>query len=215
MECSLSPHARPSADFRVSVRGAGRRSEIRLDGRLPIDWAVRLTTRLAELETSILDGFAERDAGGAWTVDLRCAAEGPMPDSEVIRAALLDAVHVASPRWPTLLSYELSPPTTPGPARLRVVARDAVGFLAHVLCSMALHGIFPRTIEIATRDGIVDDVFALSSIGQGDLSPGARAHLERALEGACPRTSRPPGFSVLGAAGAPAAPTRSVPARRS
>ena len=72
-----------------------------------------------------------------------------------------------------------------------------------------------EAIEIATRDGIVDDVFALSSIGQGDLSPGARAHLERALEGACPRTSRPPGFSVLGAAGAPAAPTRSVPARRS
>lgn len=215
MERSLSSHPRHPTDFHVSVRGEARGFALGLDGRLPIDWAVRLTTRLAELETSVLDGFAERDPGGSWTVGLRCAASGTPPDAAAIRAALLDAVHVASPRWPALLSYELSPPAAPGPARLRLVARDGVGFLAHVLCSMALHGIFPRTIEIATRDGIVDDVFSLSSIGQPQLSPGARAHLERALEVACPRSSRPPGLSVLGVAGDAAGPMRSGPARRS
>jgi hypothetical protein len=170
--------------FTVALRreGAGR-LELRLDGRLPVDWAVRLSSGLAAAHIDIVAASAHRQGPSDWHARLVCEAPGALFDTAALRRMVTTPSPAAAARWPAIAAFTLEP-TAAGPWRLRIEAADALGFLGELLRALALHGVFARALDVATHRGRVDDVLLLSSMGQPSLSPTAQATLERMLRAA-------------------------------
>jgi hypothetical protein len=173
--------------FTVSLwPDGGRRTEIRLDGRLPGDWAARVSAGLALAGVSIEAATARRlgpQAASAWTARLWCVAGRARLDAPMVRHLVTTPSLAAPARWPLLAGFTLDAPGA-GPSRLHVVAADSVGFLGELLRALALHGVFATALDVTTRDGRADDTLLLASVGQGALSATAWATLDRSLRAA-------------------------------
>ncbi len=166
----------------VPLGAAARRIELR--GVLPPGWAGRLASGLAAQRISVVRGWAAEHEGGRWeaqlqvelpqyTIDLTPAAVLQLtgPDVAPLRSAL-DGLE--------LLSYRIG--QAGDDAVVELEAADARGFLDRVLRLFALHGLFPREMNIETSDGMVHDVFRLRDIHGRAPDPQTLAALESKLE---------------------------------
>jgi hypothetical protein len=169
------------AEARVAALGPTLR-RIELGGALPEGWAGRLASGLAAQRVNIVRGWA-REQGARWEAQL----EVEIPDYlDLTPGAVLQltAPEAAPPRSGLagleLLEHRV---TWSGPDLLvELKAADGRGFLDRTLRLFALHGLFPREMQVETADGMVQDAFRLRS-AHGD-APGQAtvAALESRLE---------------------------------
>jgi hypothetical protein len=157
---------------------------VRLGGPLHPMWADHLTRQLSALGISVLNGFARRDAAGAWGVEFLVT---PMPGAE--DPALVDYVALtgqepqAPPPAIAIDSYAVDgSPEHAGLLYAEVRGADRLGFLGALLRLMGECSLVPREMWIATWDGQAYDRFLLAA-PDGRVPPeGSGRALARALK---------------------------------
>lgn len=176
-----------NSEYRAGAARAGESRTslhtLRVNGALPPGWAGRVAAGLAARSISIVRGRARRDGPITWRGEFEVA---PPPGTPVegLDLAVLAWLRNPSPGAPTrvtLTRYRVD--ELPGEILVAVEAHDQVGLLDRLLGVFAMFGLFPREMELDTREGVAMDRFYLRAVGDrappGDLAAALRGMLAR------------------------------------
>lgn len=122
---------------------------LRISGRLPRGWSVRLTRGLARRGVSLHSGYARRLEGDAWLLEFEVDLGHADPSSIDFLGIARGPDESVLPSEPRILDFSLE---TEGEAlHLEVHAWDAVGLLAAVLERVWGVGLSPDELIIETE----------------------------------------------------------------
>lgn len=163
------------------VPRSGSRHVLHLSGSLHAAWAGRLAAGLAARNVSVVRATARR-AATRWTaeIELDARADGVEP-SAIDYVALLREAPVPTGGEPVRITGHRVVRTRRD-LEVELRAEDRVGFLARMLATFAVLGLFPRELRVETVGSEVRDRFLLQS-ASGELPPeGIAGVLRRRLE---------------------------------
>ncbi len=172
------PSATGEPRFEVFESRGGLYS-IAIGGRLPYDWAGRLSSGLARSGVSILYVDAKRGERNIWRgrFDVEPLAGGLDP-RRIDYPALMEREPPApyEERWDLEIDkYRVgSPRDHAGALYVEIEGRDRPGFLGALLGHFASVTLFPYEMVIRTGNDTVNDVFILKCIGGAE--PSAKIH---------------------------------------
>jgi uncharacterized protein (TIGR02265 family) len=166
----------------------GARAE--LQGYFKPAWMAGLCSGLAERSVSIQRAEATALAG-LWTATLELLPPVGLDPDSIPFAALILLNPAVAPGSLRLERYRLSDSGEHGGTlRLELDAEDSLGFLGRILSLLAMHSLFPVSLDIETSAGRVHDSFWLIGVGQASPTPQSRKQLDRML-GSCVVSATP------------------------
>ena len=155
------------------------RGLLRLSGRLPRGWSVRLTRGLARHGVSLVSGYARRLQEEAWLVELELDLGHADPDGIDFLALARREEIVVGASTPRILDFELQ--REGDDLHLEVHAWDAVGLLAAVLERVWSAGLRPDELMLETEGECAFHSLVLRDLHRGPPAPSHERLLSRAL----------------------------------
>jgi hypothetical protein len=147
-------------------------------------WLAHVSGGLADLGISVVTGHAVRRVAGSWEAYLVVDVSGSVvPASDVDVAALAAAPPGPQRAVPLRLSAVSVRRRPDGFLEVEVSAVDELGFLGRLLRRVALLGLHPVEVTVATRNGVVHDRLVLAGIGSKVPSEEIAALVEQVLDG--------------------------------
>ena len=156
------------------------RASLRIGGRLPRGWSVRLTRGLAKRGVSLLSGYARRIEEDAWLLAFELDlghADADAIDFLAVARGEEEGAPIAEPR---ILDFSLQPESDS--LALEVHAWDAVGLLAAVLERVWGAGLSPDELILETEAGCAFHSLVLKDRHRAPPSLSHARLLARALE---------------------------------
>lgn len=156
-------------------------------GRLAPSWVGNVSLHCHAGRISILEGDAVQVRRGVWAGSflLRATASGASPRGlDFLRMARRRPSVIPDLGAPEVLELAVQHDRERQIHTVRIVGRDQLGFLAHLLGSIASCELEPSRIALhTTRDGYARDAFELVGIGGSAPAHAALARLESILRG--------------------------------
>jgi hypothetical protein len=167
--------------FRFDFQRLGLdRFELVVRGELPLGWSAYVAGNLSDRGFDVDTARASQTADGTW--DGRIEGARPLRSSSFPSASDL-LVPLANPPVliPDVRSYNIESSSDGSTLDVGIRATDQVGLLATLLRSFGMLGLFPRTFDVRTVNGMADDRFVLSGIGGSPASARSAQQIERSL----------------------------------
>jgi len=147
-------------------------------------WLAHLCSALAERGISVTGGRAVRRSAGQWEGHLDVDVSGAfVPTGAEDLPGLAAATRAPRDSGELRLTSVGISREGKGFLELRVVAPDELGFLGRLLRRVALLGLHPVEVTVATRGGSATDVVVLAGIGSTRPSDDIGLLLEQVLRG--------------------------------
>ena len=147
-------------------------------------WLASVCTGLSEVGIGVVAGHALREPGGTWLahLDVDVSAALVVPDGVDVAALAAQPPPPGDPASLQLSAVDVRR-RADGFLLVEVVAPDETGFLGRLLRRVALLGLYPLEVSVATQDGVVHDRLLLSGIGVTVPSDDVAVTVEQVLMG--------------------------------